>query len=289
MGGIVYVDSRTGSKHLARPLQQLLGNAFKVKVCEMEFGDIVFSGEGPFGPVTIRVELKTISDLLDSLATRRIIEHQLVGLMDANETDVGWLLIQGSWRPHLTLRKGGHGFDVVMTKDHGKLEIFAGMAGKRGWLRSKWRMSGWSYEAVNEILLGMRSKYNVNIWRTVTLEETLCWLVSQIKWWDKPWDEHKSAEAWAGQDCFGQVAHIRRPSMIEKVAANITGIGQKRALLVARRFKTVRNIVNSDPEDWVGIRSPGPSKSGGKKPQITLSQAQLICAAFDEEHVERRR
>lgn len=291
----IYVDTRIGSKHLAQPLSVLLGQSYKVKLKEMDASDVTWIGEGPDRPVRVKVELKNISDLLQSLESGRLIEEQIPKLTENADGDVVWIVVEGLWRPITHWRKvpnpngGKPTTQLVQMPDSGLLEIYSGMAGRRGWLKATWRKSGWRYDNLMEILIGLRTRFNINIWRTATVDETIWWLKSQISWWNKPWDEHKSGEAWCGQNLFGQLSFLRKPSIVEKVAATLTGIGEKKALPVAQHFGTIRRMIAAEAEDWVGIRSSKPTKTGRKSPPITLSQAILIQNQLDLEHKDRRR
>ena len=61
---MILIDSRIGSAELA-PLISTPNI-----LCQLEFADFTFSGNGPAGQVAVGVERKTIMDLLQSMAKR---------------------------------------------------------------------------------------------------------------------------------------------------------------------------------------------------------------------------
>lgn len=265
---LITVDSRVGSKHLEKPLSKALGNVHRVTKGKLEFADIAWDCDGPEdSTLRIGVELKTISDLLQSLtAPSRLVEHQIPGLL--GHYNVVYLLIEGIWRP----------------RADGLIEVDTGWTSRSGWHRENWRTWGWRYEHVMGILTTLESKLGIRMWPPRTRIETMAWLQSKIKWWSKGWDEHKSGEAWCGTDLLGSGVIVRRPSRVERFASILDHVGREKALPVARRFSTIRAMVNAELEEWVGIRPKGTTRLGRKRPGITLEMAKGIVRGFDEKH-----
>lgn len=289
---IVKVDCREGSKHLYSPLCQMLDSRSEVREAKLRFADVNWTGGGPDDSViTVGVELKTIPDLLNSLESNRLVEHQLPGLQA--RYDVAWLLIEGRWRPNLVRRAQ----QIILNDKHGYLDIYSGMAGRRGWLRQVWRQSGWKYAPLMQIICGLSYRFGIRSWRTDDRNETLWWLVSQIEWWRKKWHEHHSGEAWAGYNAFGHMQKLRRPSRVEKFIALFDGIGKDKALPIARKLRTIRNAVNVPMEDWIGLgpdglTKPKRQKDGSmskprKKACLTKTSAMFIQRQLDEPHGKR--
>ncbi len=105
------VDDREGSKQLA-PL--LDGMGLSVEVTRLEFGDVAFVGRGMRGvPLTIGLEHKRVSDLVQSLSNDRLAGHQLPGMLQTY--DRCYLVIEGDWerdtsgRVVVAKKKGGKG------------------------------------------------------------------------------------------------------------------------------------------------------------------------------------
>jgi len=83
------VDSRVGSKDLAKPLS--------AKLAVLEFADAMFVGGGLGDkPIFIGIEVKTVKDALSCVVSGRFAGHQLPGLVKGY--DVVYLIVEGRWR-----------------------------------------------------------------------------------------------------------------------------------------------------------------------------------------------
>jgi len=106
------LDYRTGSGELEK---LFLPYGIKVNRTKLEFGDLAFEGRGPHGACSIVIERKRITDLIQSMESRRLSGHQLPGM--AERYDYCYLIVEGIWRPgqngELEIRNGswstGHG------------------------------------------------------------------------------------------------------------------------------------------------------------------------------------
>src|SRR3990167_1311571 len=87
---MILVDNRAGSVDLAKyPVLQ------PMTLCQLDSGDVCFSGHGPDGDESIGIELKSIDDLVGSLDTGRM-QTQL-RRMTVDYTRV-YLLFYGEYR-----------------------------------------------------------------------------------------------------------------------------------------------------------------------------------------------
>ena len=91
------VDRREGSKHLVKPLQRL---GVETEITELPFGDVCFQGRGIGDtPLTIGVELKKLPDLVASLRSGRLADHQVPGMIGPEGMyNYAWLVIEGQYR-----------------------------------------------------------------------------------------------------------------------------------------------------------------------------------------------
>lgn len=263
---LVTVDCRVGSKHfiegsrhLKLTLPKVLLPPHRVKLSELPAGDFEWLGNGPDGLIPVVGELVKIGDLLGKIETRRLTDEQLPKLLD--RAKVVYLIVEGRWRP----------------QPDGELDVYEGGVGFRGWKKQEWRPSGFKYDSVNGILMSLQAFPRVITVRTLDENETCHWVASAAKWWDKPWEEHRSFEAWSGTTIFGQGFSTQKPKLVQQVAALLPGIGQKRARQVARKFGSIRRLVGATLEDWIGI------KSDTGKTKLTARAAQVIQEALDEE------
>lgn len=284
----VSVDRRVGSKNLEAPLRSLLQGRHKVVLSEMRYGDVAWTADGPGGvPWEIAVERKTVPDLLSSLSGRRFVEHQLPGLI--NNYNYVYLLVEGLWRAHTEYERGVGVKAVKLGGKTGKLEYSGGAVTYRGWQpRVEWRTTGWDYENVCGMLASFR-KAGIIVVRTASVEETLWFLRTEVNWWSKGYDGHKSAEAWAGTDVFGaQVRSARTPSPAEEYAARLPGVGQNRAADVAEFFNTARAVAAAKRDDWEGFRPQGLTDTGRKHPKLSNATLDAIQEWLDKPHKKKR-
>jgi len=226
------LDPRAGSKNLEAPLKEI---GVPVVMEQLVAGDAAFTGRGPGErPVSIGVEYKTLSDVLQCIVSGRFADVQLPGMKQAYE--VSWLLIEGIWRPG----------------PEGELHTFA--FGK--WQSAPWTQRVWRMVDLNHWLTTMEVIGGVNIARSASRAESAFWLKSLYTWWTaKQWDDHNShrqLKAPAIDNPFG-----RHVPLVERVAACLPGIGPKRALAVAERFGSVLALANADVEAWEEIEGVG--------------------------------
>lgn len=242
---MISIDYRTGSKELA-PLFHPYG--IPIEVRKLDFGDLEFEGNGPHGRCLIAIERKQITELVQSIESRRLSGHQLPGMADCY--DYCYLLVEGMWRPgsqgELTV---GYG-----TLDHG--QNFGG----------SWRPvygRGIGYRAVDNYLSTIELHAGIIYRRTLTPHETVYTVVDLYHWWnDKLWEQHSShlgvyapATSTAGRSRIHFVH--RKISLREKWAMQIDGIDMVIAERVAAQFPSAVALAVGTEEEWTGIRGIG--------------------------------
>lgn len=238
MGAVVItLDERQGSGDLRFYLQ---GGGCPVKVDRLEYGDVAMLGKGPEGrPVAIGVEVKTISDLINSMLSGRFVGHQLPGLI--NTYEVGWLLIEGIWKPKL---------------DDGMLHV---RQYKNWFVMESGRKV--MYKELDKWLMTLTMRTGIHVWRTGDRYETAQWLKDLYAWWnDKEWEEHKSLDAFnkAGLPH----ATLVQPGLVQRVAKELPGLGWEKSLAVSKRFKSVMEMVMAEKEEWKEIEGVGETMAG---------------------------
>lgn len=237
---MISLDNRVGSKELESLFKPY---GIKVLLTRLEFGDMSFIGNGPSGSCAVVVERKRITDLVQSITSHRLSGHQLPGM--AEQYDYAYLVVEGLWRPG----------------DNGELEI------KNGQWSSK-HSSGLNSRGINNYLSTLELMCGVIVRRTITPKETVAMVVDLYRYWtDKKWCEHKSHQAVYAPAEGGQgrrVSFMRREvSLVEKVALQLPGVGDKTAELIAKRFKSVDRMINATISDWTSI--PGIGKTTAQR------------------------
>lgn len=227
---MIYIDDRVGSKDLL-PLFPKNSST----LTRLEYGDIAFLGRGVDDlPVSIGIERKRINDMLTSMTSGRLSGHQIPGLMACY--DVVYLVVEGLWRANPQ--------DGILEKP-----------GAKGWypvrLGSRQFMAKelWGFLNTLQVMTG------VYVWKTGSAKATAQYLTSVFYWWNsKPLDAHKSHTA----------PHIRcaplstkRPPLVQRVAAELPGIGFGKSKSIAKRFGSLIELVTATESDWRGIEGVG--------------------------------
>jgi ERCC4-type nuclease len=236
--GCIYVDRRVGS----RELEDLLGkgrgskhpgHGIKTHLVELDSADFAFTCghthpnpfcDGDYG-CRIGVERKTISDLISSLLSGRMVGHQIPQML--TDYTCAWILVEGLWQPGAQGEVQvwrGHGWGTA----HGKLNYMA--------------LSSWLVRF--DVMGGGRLKR----WRTASTTETCAFLASLFRWWQKEWEQHQVAVV----EKMGapQQAMMWRPSQMEKVAMSLVGVGAKTAKKVCKGFGSVHEMMLATPKQW---------------------------------------
>ena len=230
------VDSRIGSSHYA----QLLGE--RGEMAQLEYGDLAFSGQGPVGEISIGVEVKKLNDALACMVDGRFTGHQVPGLVQ--QYDRAYLLVEGLWRPDpksgvLQLGRGSWDGDK-----------FGG-----AWRDASSGYSRFTFRQFTGWLESVSALANIKIVRSNSEAETVQWVLSLEQWWQKPWKEHRSLQGFHEER--PNAALMVKPPLRRRMAAELPGIGWQRSGEVAKKFATVKEMVNAPVEQWQEIPGIG--------------------------------
>ena len=224
---MIYVDDRIGSVHYAKAL-------FPSQIERLEYGDICF--EGANGKL-IGIECKKIGDLISSILSGRLADHQLPGMRGIY--DYSYLIVEGYYRPDpesglLQQWRGGNTWKALWT-------------GRQGFTWSA--LEGWITSM--EMLVGLHVR------RTTDQRETVATVMALYHWWQKA--EHKSLHVFnTAQDA----AALERPGTLRRMAAQLPLVGWERSLEVGKKLAKVFERANTTESDWIipGEIGPGIAK-----------------------------
>lgn len=229
----LYVDDRAGSSDLIPYLVP------DVEPCRMEFGDAMVIGNGPAGLTTVGVEVKSISDLMQSANTGRLAGHQLPGLLATY--DVSWLLGFGPYRP-------GPG---------GVLQVSTGKGGRVHWKSFRLGSRLVPYGYLESFLFDVQST-GCRVKHVYDAEEAAIWLRSLHRWWSKAWTAHKGLKQF---DCSKDMSLLPGLSpaqdQMARVAKELPGVGFGRAVAVASHFASISEMMSADARVWATIPGIG--------------------------------
>lgn len=227
---MILVDYREDSEHKGSNglWDDLKKTSLPLEQAKLEFGDLMFIGNGPEGEVSVGLEFKKIRDLLQSVRSGRYQGHQLLGMQGF---DFRYLLIEGEYHSDaqglVTLR-----------------------AGRTLWKPAPGRMAS---AELRKTLIGLPLRAGTLVWETRTRRDTIEWITDLYRGWtDKPWDAHTS-----------HIAIYRPPTLVAISDKRITfttlpGIGTKTSLLVEKHFRgNIRRAANASIHEWGKIDGVG--------------------------------
>ena len=234
---MLLIDPRAGSGDL-EPLLKKLG--VPCAHASLTYGDCAFAGRGVAGrPVLVGVEVKILSDLIQSLTTGRLVGHQLPGLVETYEQP--WLLVEGVW---IADPQTGH----LMVRDW-KGQFATYRAGTQTF----------RYDELESYLLTLQIRGGVMLARTPKRAETARWLACLHHWWTaKPLEEHRAHLTLYNPNAkLRDTAMLVRPSLLRRVASELPGVGWVRSGEVEKAFPSVRAMINAPPKEWQQIDGIG--------------------------------
>lgn len=258
---MLLIDNRAGSKDLY-PL--LVGRGLPCSLTRMDYGDVAFLGVGHNEiPIQVGIEVKTVQDVVNSLATGRFAGHQLPGLV--NSYDQVWLLIEGLWRANA---KTGILESRIIHKN-GKVDWHPIQAGTRRFM----------YADLLSWLFTVTTKGGIRWCAVSNWNEATIWLSGLYAWWTKGWDNHQSHLAFHDGTRHGSPykrdkaammvaslsdkALLVRPSLCRMVAAQLPGVGWEKSKGITEKFRTVESLVAASPDELMDVDGVGPKLAKG--------------------------
>jgi hypothetical protein len=252
------VANDTGSAELVAPLLKL---GLPAELAELEFGDVAFMGRGEGGaPLYIGIELKKLSDLVQSLTSKRLQGHQLLGL--TRDFDRRYLLIEGHFH----------------NDDKGHAVVFRGVG------RPKPLKGAPQAVVLEQEIINLQTRGGLWVKETTTRRDTLRFILAAYRYWtDKDLDEHKSHLAIYAPDLDRGL--FTPPSDFRKALTVILpGIGYTTSGAVERYIgetKTLREqlhrVLSMRLEDWASLEIPN---GRGKVKRLGASRAQAIMGVL---------
>lgn len=232
----VLVDDRAGSVDLVKypPLKR------SADLTRLRAGDAMIVGKGPGGrPVLVGIEFKSVADLIQSIDNGRLQGKQLPEMLaDYDDT---WLLTYGDYRC------SDHG--DLQTKIRGKWTEYV-YGGKDGAALPYVYLEAFLHTAAQ---VGVRHRHIYGTPRDAAL-----WIGGLARWWNKPWEKHGGMKTLDSPGRPGLMPDVDRGTHLRaRVAACLPGLGYKRAVAVAERFGSVRQMILAGGDEWTEVEGVG--------------------------------
>lgn len=240
---MILVDPRFGSERPGhRSSHRAVAEALpafgvEVELCHLDAGDFSFLGNGPEGPIQIGVELKVISDLVNSMRSGRL-KEQVLGMSERYGRS--YLIVEGIFRA---------------SRRNGVLEVPRGA----GWkpLMAGPRPVFWA--DIEKFITGLE-EVGVRVRRTRTSHETAK-VIAQVlaSFWDKDYSDHTSLHGTVRvPEPMALVREDETTRRIRRVCQALgVGIGWGRSKAVAERFRSVYGLVTADASELEEIDGIG--------------------------------
>ncbi len=234
----ILIDDRKGSAELIY-YKSLIDIS---ELTRLQFGDVMIMGadNGRNGLTTVGVEVKSVRDMVSSIATGRLQSTQIPGMLALY--DVSWVLVHGEYR----------------CGPQGQLQIVR--KGKWWTCPNGRRPTVYGYL---ESFLCTLAETGIHVKTVPSMEQAAHWIACLHRWHQKPPDKHR------GMHTFDNSRNIvKLPSMSDalyrraKVASALPGLGYERAVKVARHFQSINQMMSATLEDWIAI--PGIGKTIAK-------------------------
>lgn len=233
MGRVIDIATEVGSREFESPLRRM---GLPVRLRALSCGDFAFQGEGPQGVAGIGIERKQVNELVGAASRQRYVGRQLPRMVE--RYDYCFLLIEG-----LT-RYDGAG---------GTLQQGRPIRTKRGQDMTIWFDAGWAgpstYERYLMELLTIRLRAACTILTTTSPSDTCATLHALYRWWQKPWESHRSHLA--VEQATPDPALLRERTFRRQTFAQWPGIGWKRSAQVSQYFSSVAAACAATEEEWM--------------------------------------
>lgn len=233
---MILVDDReklgrdTGPIELHRLIK---ANGVPCEKSRIEYGDICFEGNGPNGKILIGIERKTLHNMLNCIDDSQYSAHQRPGMNIMYQKS--FLLIEGHWRQH---------------EDGWLME---GFNDGSSWGYCKYKGSRVLYSKLYRYLLSV-SMSGVTVIYSRNLTQTAYNACEMYHWFQKSWNNHSSL---LSTQTLAVPGLDMQPSLVRKVAAQISNLGTKLSIEAEKRFKTTYRMINSSESDWMSIPKIG--------------------------------
>lgn len=225
---MIQLDNRVGSRELKRVMPKQL-----IQLTRLEYADAAFLGHGATGDELIGIERKVIRDLINSMTSGRLSGHQLPGLL--NSYNHVYIIVEGLWR---------------IGRASGLIEV---PRARGRWITLTLGTRTFTGREILSYCNTLTICTGVHVIHTATMHETGQHIAALHRWWNKPWEKHKSHMVAKQPETVSLTKH----TLLRRVAAQIPGVGWERARDIDAAFPTVAALIDAKPEQLTQIPGIG--------------------------------
>jgi ERCC4-type nuclease len=216
---------------------------------DLPFGDVMFEGRGVGdAKINIGIELKKLNDLVASLRSGRLVDHQIPGMIGPDGVYAhAWLVVEGQYR----MNKAGQ---------------LLGQKGG-GWKPIPGRMT---VSEMEKQLLTIENCMGVHVRFANREDDTVSFLQTLYRWWtDKPLDAHTSHLMMHQPTGIIPLSDFRATLMVR-----CPGMGRASSLAAETWFGgNLRKAAMAPAEEWAGIAT---IDKDGKIKRLGLTRGMAI-------------
>jgi hypothetical protein len=251
---VILLDPRSGSG----PLQSHIPSKFRVVSCYLDSADAMFIGNGPRGKVECGIEVKHLSDLLQSMEDGRLPISQTMSMRE--QYDYVFLLLHDTvradqsgtlqvWVPHERNKERG---------DNSRYNHFKYWDKRGKWcdatfgIRRRLMFSDYLKWITSLSVCG-----GVRYLSAGSNQEAGEALGAMYEWFHKEWGEHNTFQAF---DDSTHAPTLIRPSLaMEHAHKLVQGVGWEKAIAASEcgHLNTPRKQCNATVEDWMQVPGVG--------------------------------
>lgn len=234
---MIYIDNRIGSKEL----QPKIPKHIPTTLTHLDFGDAYFFGNGPNeSMVSIGIERKTITDLLQSIITGRLSGHQLLGLL--HTYDYVYLLVEGLWQTDL------------------KTGLLVTYKGKK-WIPVHLGTRQFTGKEIRNYLNTLTTICGIQCVTASKLSQSGRWISDTYGWWNKKFEKHKSHLAFhippLPKKQTKQYVTFESPPFLQRVIKEFSGVGWNKSLALSEKFGSLLEFITASEEELMEIKGIG--------------------------------
>jgi len=202
-------------------------------------GDAMLTGHGPGGStITVGVEVKSLSDLLSSIATGRLGATQIPRMLRA--FDYAFLLYYGGYRPG---------------PSNNQLQIRRG----KQWKQFRIGRRPVPYSYLEGFLITAQMFTPLRVIHVHDVFEVACWLRVLDHWLEKRWEAHKALSVF---DKSGRVSSLPNADPVEeqiaRTAASFPAIDFVKGWKIAKHFESVEDFIDATESRLREVPGIGP-------------------------------